>query len=122
MATSGDMTLIAHYSGKRLSLTIPTNAKVGDVVQKAAETLHLKKADLPLSLLYQGVPVDDGVLVEVNTASVDTRAREALLCLRLEPNALGICVVNKLECVLRMPCCRLLLFVAVCVFRMRCRS
>ena len=63
---SGDVTLIAHYSGKKLSLTIPTNAKVGDVVQKAAETLHLKQADLPLTLLYQGIPVDDGVLVEVS--------------------------------------------------------
>lgn len=68
MATGGggDVTLIAHYSGKKLSLTIPVKAKVGDIVQKAAETLHLKKEDLPLSLIYQGTPVDDGTPVEVS--------------------------------------------------------
>ena len=60
------MTLVAHYSGKRLTLTVPTNAKVGDVVQKAAETLHLKKEDLPLSLLYQGNAMDDSVPLDVS--------------------------------------------------------
>lgn len=71
MATggSGDVTLIAHYCGKKLSLTIPVKAKVGDIVQKAAETLHLKKEDLPLSLIYQGTPVDDGTPVEVSCAA-----------------------------------------------------
>lgn len=68
MATGGrsEVTLIAHYCGKKLSLTIPTNAKVGDIVQKAVETLHLKKEDLPLSLIYQGTPVDDAVPLEVS--------------------------------------------------------
>lgn len=56
------------YCGKRLSLTVPTTAKVGDVVQKAAETLNLKKEDLPLSLLYQGNPIDDMAPLEVYIA------------------------------------------------------
>ena len=69
MATGGaqgDVTLIANYGGKRLSLTVPTNAKVGDVVQKAVETLNLRREDLPLSLLYQGSPMDDQAPLEVS--------------------------------------------------------
>ena len=61
-----NVTLIAHYSGKKLTLTVPTNAKVGDVVEKAAETLHLKREDLPLSLLYQGNAIDDTVPLDVS--------------------------------------------------------
>lgn len=69
MATGGghgDVTLIANYSGKRLSLTVPTNAKVGDVIQKAVETLNLKREDLPLSLFYQGNPIDDMTPLDVS--------------------------------------------------------
>ena len=62
---SGEVSLIAHYSGKKLHLCIPSNAKVGDIVQKAVESLNLKEKDLPLSLLYQGTPVDDTVPVDV---------------------------------------------------------
>ena len=75
MATGGaqgDVTLIANYGGKRLSLTVPTNAKVGDVVQKAVETLNLRREDLPLSLLYQGSPMDDQAPLEVSRSRVCT--------------------------------------------------
>ena len=68
MATGqpGEVTLLATYCGKRLSLTVPTNAKVGEVVQKAAETLNLRREDLPLSLLYQGAPIDDMAPLDVS--------------------------------------------------------
>lgn len=68
MATGGkgEVTLLATYCGKRLAVTVPTNAKVGDVVQKAAETLNLRKEDLPLSLLYQGSPIDDMAPLDVS--------------------------------------------------------
>ena len=79
MATGGDVTLIANYSGKRLCLTVPTNATIGDIVQKAVETLNLKKEDLPLSLLYQGNPIDDMTPLDVSDATaarVFTRRHE----------------------------------------------
>ena len=63
MATGGGantVTLLVTYSGQKLNLTIPTNAKVGDVIHKAVEGLKLKKEDLPLSLLYQGSPLQIG--------------------------------------------------------------
>ncbi|CAI8008617.1 hypothetical protein GBAR_LOCUS5891 [Geodia barretti] len=72
MATGGqgEVTLLATYCGKRLSLTVPTSAKVGDVVHKAVETLNLRKEDLPLSLLYQGDPIDDMAPLEVALAKM----------------------------------------------------
>jgi hypothetical protein len=72
MATGGqgEVTLIATYCGKRLSLTVPTTVKVGDVVHKAVETLNLRKEDLPLSLLYQGDPIDDMAPLEVALAKM----------------------------------------------------
>ena len=78
MATGGgkgEVTLLATYCGKRLSLTVPTNAKVGDVVQKAVETLNLRKEDLPLSLLYQGNPIDDQAPLDVSQERSDRLAR-----------------------------------------------
>ena len=69
MATGGGantVTLLVTYSGQKLNLTIPTNAKVGDVIHKAVEGLKLKKEDLPLSLLYQGSPLPDDAPVEVS--------------------------------------------------------
>ena len=74
MATGGqgEVTLLATYCGKRLSLTVPTSAKVGDVVHKAVETLNLRKEDLPLSLLYQGDPIDDMAPLEVSSSRWET--------------------------------------------------
>jgi hypothetical protein len=71
MATAGgEVTLLATYCGKRLSLTVPTSVKVGDVAHKAAETLNLRKEDLPLSLLYQGNPIDDMAPLDVALAKM----------------------------------------------------
>ena len=90
MATGGgrgEVTLIANYSGKRLSLTVPTNAKIGDVVQKAVETLGLKKEDLPLSLLYQGNPIDD--MTPLDVSDVSSEALEGVA----RPHSSGQCFI-----------------------------
>ena len=60
------VTLLVYYSGKKLAVTVPTTGKVGDVVQKAVETLHLKQEDLPLCLLYQGNAIDDDLPLDVS--------------------------------------------------------
>lgn len=63
--------LVAHYNGQRLLLSIPTTAKVGDVVHKAVEKLKLSTQDLPLSLLYQGTPINDDVPLDVSSGLID---------------------------------------------------
>ena len=86
MATAAgqkEVTLLATYCGKRLSLTVPTKVKVADVVQKAAETLNLKSEDLPLSLLYQGSPIDDTAPLDVSLSPFLQPASLARRCVEL---------------------------------------
>ena len=93
MATGGDsksVTFLVTYSGQKLSVTIPTNAKVGDVVGKAIETLGLKREDLPLSLLYRGSPLPDDAPVDVSVlysmlCSGSARGSQAWLCVDSYP-------------------------------------
>ena len=93
MATGGDsksVTLQVAYRGKRLLVTVPTNAKVGDIVGKAIENLGLKGEDLPLSLLYQGSPLPDDMSVDVSVlynmlCSGSARGSQAGLCVDSYP-------------------------------------
>ena len=93
MATGGDsksVTLWVAYRGKRLVVTVPTNAKVGDIVGMAKANLGLKGQDLPLSLLYQGSPLPDDMPVDVSVlysmlCSGSARGSQAGLCVDSYP-------------------------------------
>lgn len=65
MATGSlsSMILTVSFEGNRLTLSIPKNIKVYEVVQKAAEAFKVKPEGL--GFLYQGLTVPEELSVEV---------------------------------------------------------